>query len=80
MGAFPAKVLVPLAEQVTLPSSDSVVDRLPVPALPAAPRPSTERPAQSWRLIALVFLPFAAGHYLSSLFRTITVMRSSPAS
>ena len=34
MVAFPAKLLVPLAEQVRLPSTDSVVDRLPLPALP----------------------------------------------
>src|SRR6516165_5131028 len=77
MVAFPAKLLVPLAEQVRLPSTDSVVDQLPLPALPAAPARSTERPAQSWRLIALVFLPFAAGHYLSYLFRTINAFISS---
>ncbi len=35
--------------------------------LDAAP----ERPLSTWRLILWVFLPFAAGYYLSFLFRTI---------
>jgi type IV secretory pathway TrbF-like protein/sugar phosphate permease len=43
--------------------------------LPAA-APSGEHPAQTWRLIALVFLPFAAGYYLSYLFRTINALIS----
>src|SRR5216117_2342124 len=30
-----------------------------------------EHPRQKWRLILAVFLPFAAGYYLSFLFRTI---------
>lgn len=30
-----------------------------------------DRPLQNWRLILAVFLPFAAGYYLSFLFRTI---------
>src|SRR2546421_575651 len=30
-----------------------------------------DHPRQNWRLILAVFLPFAAGYYLSFLFRTI---------
>jgi sugar phosphate permease len=30
-----------------------------------------DHPRQKWRLILAVFLPFAAGYYLSFLFRTI---------
>ncbi|QOZ70697.1 MFS transporter [Bradyrhizobium arachidis] len=37
-----------------------------------APRLST------WRLVACVFLPFAAGYYLSYLFRTINTLISDP--
>jgi type IV secretory pathway TrbF-like protein/sugar phosphate permease len=36
----------------------------------------TERSTQNWRLIAFVFLPFAAGYYLSYLFRTINALIS----
>jgi type IV secretory pathway TrbF-like protein/sugar phosphate permease len=43
--------------------------------LPAA-APSAGHPAQTLRLIALVFLPFAAGYYLSYLFRTINALIS----
>lgn len=32
----------------------------------------------AWRLIACVFLPFAAGYYLSYLFRTINALISEP--
>jgi len=70
------KLLVPLAEELSPPSNSSVVDRLPVRVLPAAPAPSSERPPQSWRLITLVFLPFTAGYYLSYLFRTINALIS----
>ena len=35
------------------------------------PEPPTELPLSRWRLIASVFLPFAAGYFLSFLFRTI---------
>ena len=31
----------------------------------------------NWRAIVLVFLPFAAGYYLSYLFRTITALISA---
>ena len=31
----------------------------------------------NWRPIVLVFLPFAAGYYLSYLFRTITALISA---
>lgn len=34
--------------------------------------------AQSWRLIACVFLPFAAGFYLSYLFRNINAVIAGP--
>lgn len=35
------------------------------------------RISRAWRLIACVFLPFAAGYYLSYLFRTINALISS---
>ena len=38
----------------------------------------TERALQTWRLIGCVFLPFAAGYYLSYLFRTISGSISGP--
>lgn len=31
-----------------------------------------------WRLVVCVFLPFAAGYYLSYLFRTINALISGP--
>lgn len=34
----------------------------------------------TWRLVACVFLPFAAGYYLSYLFRTINTLISGPIS
>jgi MFS family permease len=34
----------------------------------------------TWRLVACVFLPFAAGYYLSYLFRTINTLISGPLS
>lgn len=39
-------------------------------------RVSKERQVETWRLIACVFLPFAAGYYLSYLFRTINALIS----
>jgi hypothetical protein len=32
---------------------------------------ASEKPLSKWRMILSVFLPFAAGYYLSFLFRTI---------
>jgi type IV secretory pathway TrbF-like protein/sugar phosphate permease len=49
---------------------------LPVPMWPKTSCRSTERATQNWRLIAFVFLPFAAGYYLSYLFRTINALIS----
>src|SRR5579871_3836104 len=50
--------------------------QLPVPARPSTTWRLTERSTQNWRLIAFVFLPFAAGYYLSYLFRTINALIS----
>lgn len=50
--------------------------RLPVPTWPQTSRRPTANLTQSWRLIAFVFLPFAAGYYLSYLFRTINALIS----
>jgi sugar phosphate permease len=44
-------------------------------AEPVFPRPA-RHPSQNRRLIVLVFLPFAAGYYLSYLFRTINALIS----
>jgi hypothetical protein len=49
---------------------------LPVPTAPTTSWRSTERSTQNWRLIAFVFLPFAAGYYLSYLFRAINALIS----
>ena len=50
----------------------------PVPLLDTTRRPPAAYPTQSWRLIVLVFLPFAAGYYLSYLFRTINALIAGP--
>jgi hypothetical protein len=55
----------------------SEVDRASGPPVPAKNgRVSKERQVETWRLIACVFLPFAAGYYLSYLFRTINALIS----
>lgn len=50
----------------------------PVPLLDTTRRPPAAYPTQSWRLIVLVFLPFAASYYLSYLFRTINALIAGP--
>jgi MFS family permease len=49
---------------------------LPLPMWRDVPRRATEELARFWRLIVFVFLPFAAGFYLSYLFRTINALIS----
>jgi MFS family permease len=49
--------------QPTSPNSD--------PELTERPKASQKRSPSKWRLILSVFLPFAAGYFLSFLFRTI---------
>src|SRR5262245_52076339 len=50
---------------------------LPVPKWRRpTPQQSAEHLTKNWRLIAFVFLPFAAGYYLSYLFRTINALIS----
>jgi type IV secretory pathway TrbF-like protein/sugar phosphate permease len=44
--------------------------------VPAAPQVPTRYLTQNGRLIFLIFLPFAAGYYLSYLFRTINALIS----
>ena len=48
-----------------------------MPILPTAPQVPTLDHTPKWRLIVLIFLPFAAGYYLSYLFRTINALISS---
>jgi sugar phosphate permease len=55
----------------------AVRPRPPVPILPAAPPVPTLDRTRKWRLIVLIFLPFAAGYYLSYLFRTINALISA---
>ena len=50
--------------------------RAPLPVWPDVPRRAREELARFWRLILFVFLPFAAGFYLSYLFRTINALIS----
>jgi type IV secretory pathway TrbF-like protein/sugar phosphate permease len=48
-------------------------------AAPLGPlRRTAQRQASSRHLVALVFLPFAAGYYLSYLFRTISALIAAP--
>ena len=42
-----------------------------ISAQKSSPSQAREKPLSTWRLILSVFLPFAAGYYLSFLFRTI---------
>jgi type IV secretory pathway TrbF-like protein/sugar phosphate permease len=50
--------------------------RAPLPPWEDVPRRVSEDLARFWRLILFVFLPFAAGFYLSYLFRTINALIS----
>ena len=45
---------------------------------PAAVRAKTTTDNPTWRLVATVLLPFAAGYYLSYVFRTINALISGP--
>jgi MFS family permease len=49
---------------------------MPLPSLRDVPRRAAEDLARFWRLIIFVFLPFAAGLYLTYLFRTINALIS----
>ena len=60
------------------PHDDAIVRRSFVPACRARASRSIEALAQKWRLIAFVFLPFAAGFYLSYLFRNINAVIAGP--
>ena len=79
--AFHETGLDPLGELLTPvgagAADTSVGPRLPVPMLPRAPQVPTLDHTPKWRLIVLIFLPFAAGYYLSYLFRTINALISS---
>jgi predicted MFS family arabinose efflux permease len=75
--ALPVEVLSSL-----LPSSTAAAERLlygaahdPVAAVPG-PDAAAEKLLRGWRLIACVFLPFAAGFYISYLFRSINALIS----
>jgi MFS family permease len=59
------------------PHDDAIDRRSFVPAWTRASQ-SIEALAQKWRLIAFVFLPFAAGFYLSYLFRNINAVIAGP--
>ncbi|MEW6453878.1 MAG: MFS transporter [Pseudomonadota bacterium] len=59
------------------PHDDAIDRRSFVPAWTRASQ-SIEALAQNWRLIACVFLPFAAGFYLSYLFRNINAVIAGP--
>lgn len=57
-------------------SANRVSEWAPDPLAARNGRISRERKAESWQLMACVFLPFAAGYYLSYLFRTINALIS----
>ena len=65
-----------------LPPSTAAADRLPNTAArdPVDPVPGPDAAAEKllrgWRLVACVFLPFAAGFYISYLFRSINALIS----
>ena len=56
-------------------ATNCVAEAIPAPPVPTLLGPTLRRsarhPTQNGRLIAFVFLPFAAGYYLSYLFRSI---------
>ena len=58
-------------------AATTVRPRPPVPIPPTVPKVSPLDHTPKWRLIVLIFLPFAAGYYLSYLFRTINALISS---
>ncbi len=60
------------------PHDDAIVRRSFVLACRAKASRSIIALAQKWRLIAFVFLPFAAGFYLSYLFRNINAVIAGP--
>jgi MFS family permease len=57
-------------------SRTALTIRRPLPAWQDIPGRARDELARFWRLIAFVFLPFAAGFYLSYLFRTINALIS----
>jgi predicted MFS family arabinose efflux permease len=81
MAAFPLNEKATQAK--TLPHADCLAEDECQPsssAPTASPRPPrhVECRTPNWYLIAFVFLPFAAGYYLSYLFRTINTLISGP--
>lgn len=60
------------------PRDGSIGRRSFVPACRAKASQSVQALARNWRLIACVFLPFAAGFYLSYLFRNINAVIAGP--
>jgi uncharacterized membrane protein len=85
-GRAAATAAFPLNEKAlrpeTLPGSDrpSRTECRPASFTPRrpAPRRSAESRTPRWSRIVFVFLPFAAGFYLSYLFRTINALISAP--
>jgi MFS family permease len=73
----------PLAEKATLarplpctdpPAGEKYQSSSFAPIASPTPGQSAKRSTASWRPIAFIFLPFAAGYYLSYLFRTINAL------
>ena len=78
MIAFPNRAIVKFADAIPPIDAGHPAGRLrlQLPIWPGVPPRATEELARFWRLIVFVFLPFAAGFYLSYLFRTITALIS----
>jgi type IV secretory pathway TrbF-like protein/sugar phosphate permease len=71
MHAFQKRAVIAFADAVP-----QTYHAEPSPTWRKAPQRPPESVTRGWRLIVLVFLPFAAGLYLSYLFRTINALIS----
>jgi predicted MFS family arabinose efflux permease len=73
-----SKSSAPLAGAVRRPDvvATAVAHRRPVPASRDLPDEPAQNPMRGWRLIACVLLPFAAGFFISYLFRSINALIS----
>src|SRR5215470_35995 len=74
MGAFQNRAIIPTANSLQPP--DVAVTPIAVPARPRRPGKPAENITRGWQLIACVFLQFAAGFYISYLFRSINALIS----
>jgi type IV secretory pathway TrbF-like protein/sugar phosphate permease len=78
MDTFQNGSVVACAEAIPHPNlAETAALRRPPSTVRTAPQRLIYSVPQGWRLIVLVFLPFAAGFYLSYLFRSINALISN---